>query len=130
MLTERQRTGELGERVAAHWLTQRGWTIVDRRFRSGHRDLDLVVSRGDIRSGGRLVVFVEVRSRRSTLWGTPIETVRLSKQRQIYQAARAWVHLNGRSGDIYRFDVLGVRFDESRTFVHHIPNAFWRHGFG
>jgi len=130
MLTERQQTGVLGERIAARWFRARGWTILAERFRSGHRDIDLVVARWDRETGGRLVAFVEVRSRRSVLWGEPIETVRAGKQRQVAQAAAAWIASNNRPKDIYRFDVLGVRFDGARTIVHHVPDAFWRRSFG
>jgi putative endonuclease len=130
MLTDRQRTGLLGERVASRWLRARGWTIVAERFRVGHRDIDLIAARKDPMTGGRLVAFVEVRTRRSALWGAPIETIKIAKQRQVAQAARAWIMSNGRPRDIYRFDVLGIRFDGVRTIVHHVPDAFWRRSFG
>ena len=45
MTAARQAFGELGERVAERWLTGRGWRVVERRFRSGHRDIDLIVER-------------------------------------------------------------------------------------
>jgi putative endonuclease len=61
MLTARQALGEKGERIAAEHLVARGWRIVDRRFRSGHRDIDLVVERNS--DGFRLVAFVEVKTR-------------------------------------------------------------------
>jgi len=44
MLAARQLLGEKGERIAEGWLASRGWILVERRFRSGHRDIDLVVS--------------------------------------------------------------------------------------
>ncbi|MGH7718086.1 MAG: YraN family protein, partial [Gemmatimonadaceae bacterium] len=37
--------GELGERIAARWLQHHGWRVVERRFRSGRRDVDLIVER-------------------------------------------------------------------------------------
>ena len=57
MSSARQAFGELGERVAERWLRARGWRILARRFRSGHRDLDLVAERDGT------VAFVEVKAR-------------------------------------------------------------------
>lgn len=126
MLTDRQRTGLLGERVAARWFRARGWTILAERFRVGHRDIDLIITRRDPTTGGRLVAFVEVRTRRSPLWGDPIETIKSEKQRQVTHAAKLWISSNSRPRDVYRFDVIGIRFDGLRTIVHHVPDAFWR----
>jgi len=129
MLTARQELGLRGERVAERWLVARGWTVLDRRFRAGHRDLDLVVARWDEGTGGRLVAFVEVRTRYSTGQGTPAETVTWRKQRELAIAARAWIALNKRSKDVYRFDVVGVLAAGGRARIQYVPDAFWLRGF-
>lgn len=129
MLTARQELGIRGERVAEAWLVARGWTVLDRRFRSGHRDLDLVAARRDVESDGRLVAFVEVRTRFSVERGTPAETVTWRKQRDLATAARAWMLLNRCSGDVYRFDVVGVLVSSGRARIQYVPDAFWLRGF-
>ena len=58
MSAARQALGELGERIAERWLRRRGWRVMQRRFRTGHRDIDLVVEREG------MVAFVEVKARR------------------------------------------------------------------
>ena len=103
--------------------------MLDRRFRAGHRDLDLVVARWDEGTGGRLVAFVEVRTRYSTGQGTPAETVTWRKQRELAIAARAWIALNKRSKDVYRFDVVGVLAAGGRARIQYVPDAFWLRGF-
>ncbi len=128
MLTERQRVGLKGEAIAARWLEGRGWAILDRRFRSGHRDLDLVAFRWE--GAGRLVAFVEVRTRFSTDLGTPAETVQWRKQQELGRAARAWLAVNKRSGDSYRFDVVGVILGGGRVLIQYVPDAFWLRSFG
>ena len=69
MSTATQELGELGERVAARWLRRRGWRIVASRFRSGHRDIDLVAEREGT------VSFVEVKTRRGERFGGPVGAV-------------------------------------------------------
>ncbi|MEO6864106.1 MAG: YraN family protein [Gemmatimonadaceae bacterium] len=125
MLTERQRLGIKGESIAARWLEAHGWAILDERFRDGHRDLDLVACKPEETGGGRLIAFVEVRTRLSTDFGTPAETVGWKKQRELARSARAWIASNRRSGDQYRFDVLGVVLGRGRVQIQYIPDAFW-----
>ena len=98
----RQALGLLGERVAARWLARRGWSVVAHRFRSGHRDLDLVVRQGS------LVAFVEVKARRRAGYGGPLGALHWRKQRELVRSAQAWIARHGRPDETYRFDVVGV----------------------
>lgn len=118
MSQERTAFGLLGERVAQRWLEQAGWRVLQRRFRSGHRDIDLVVER----SG--LVAFVEVKARRGADFGDPIEAVNWRKQRELSRSASVWIDRHGRPGEVYRFDVIGVLVIGSRVRVRHVANAF------
>ena len=113
-----QEFGELGERIAERWLRRHGWRVVQRRFRSGHRDIDLVVERDD------LVVFVEVKARKGVEFGDPVEAVNWSKQRQLVRSASVWIDRHGRPSESYRFDVVGVLVEGERVRVRHVPNAF------
>lgn len=115
----RQVWGLAGERLAARYLTERGWTVVDHRFRMGRLEVDLVARRG------ALVAFVEVKTRWSTRFGSPIEAVTWHKQREIVRVARAWVDRHGRPDDTYRFDVIGVTLEPLRPpQVEHLEDAF------
>jgi putative endonuclease len=114
-----------GESIAARWLQLHGWDILDRRFQNGHRDLDLVVCRSEDAAQGRLVAFVEVRTRLSTDFGTPAETVGWKKRRELARSARVWIASNRCSGDQYRFDVVGVIVSEARVQIQYVPDAFW-----
>lgn len=111
-------TGMLGERIAERFLVMRGWRVLARRWRSGARDLDLVVTRGD------LVAFVEVKARRTVDFGTPLAAVDARKRRELSRAAREWAATHGRPGEGYRFDVVGVVLANGRIWVQHIENAF------
>ena len=110
--------GELGERIAARWLERTGWKILARRYRSGRRDIDVVAERDG------LIAFVEVKARAGDEFGDPVEAVHRRKQREIAKSARTWIDRHGRSGETYRFDVLGVLMKERRVYVRHVPGAF------
>jgi putative endonuclease len=118
MSAARQALGELGERIAERWLRHRGWRVVQRRFRNGHRDIDLVVEQEG------MVAFVEVKARRGDQFGDPVESVNWKKQRELGRSARIWIARHGRRDDAYRFDVVGILVDRSRVRVRHIENAF------
>ena len=113
--------GELGERIAERWLRKRGWRVMQRRFRSGHRDIDLVVERDGV------VAFVEVKARRGDGFGGPVEAVNWRKQKELGRSARVWVDRHGRQHEAYRFDVIGVLVLGSRVRIRHVPNAFPLH---
>lgn len=117
--------GIRGETIAARWLEAHGWIILDRRFRNGHRDLDIVVCRTEAGTASRLVAFVEVRTKFSTDFGTPAESVGWKKQRELARSARVWIASNRRSGDNYRFDVLGVIVGQGGVKIQYVPDAFW-----
>jgi len=118
MTAATQLLGEEGERIAEAWLVQRGWRILDRRFRSGHRDLDLVAERSGV------VAFVEVKARRGQSFGHPVEAVNWRKQRELTRSAAVWIARFGGSKQLFRFDVVGVLMGESGNRIRHVENAF------
>jgi putative endonuclease len=121
MTAARQAFGELGERIAERWLRGRGWRVMQRRFRSGHRDIDLVVERDG------LVAFVEVKARRGDRFGDPVEAVNWRKQKELGRSARVWIDRHGRALEAYRFDVIGVLVAGPRVRIRHVENAFPLH---
>jgi putative endonuclease len=118
MSAARQTLGRIGERVAARWLCRRGWRVLAHRFRNGHRDLDLVVERDGT------VAFVEVKTRRGTAFGDPIEAVSWRKRRELIRSAKVWSDRFGPAGAAYRFDVVGVIVVGVDARVRHVENAF------
>jgi putative endonuclease len=118
MPEQRQIFGEVGERVAERWLRRQGWRVLQRRFRSGHRDIDLVAERDGT------VAFVEVKARHGSTFGDPVEAVNWKKQRELARSAAVWIDRHGRPRESYRFDVIGVLVDGERVRVRHVANAF------
>jgi putative endonuclease len=118
MSAARQALGKVGEAIAARWLRRRGWRIVAERFRSGHRDLDLIVEREGT------VAFVEVKTRRTAAFGDPIEAVSWRKRRELIRSAMVWADRFGPPGATYRFDVVGVVVIGRDARIRHVENAF------
>ncbi|MEN9508575.1 MAG: hypothetical protein RLZZ621_1138 [Gemmatimonadota bacterium] len=118
MTKARQEFGLLGERIAARWYRRAGWTILAHRFRTGHRDIDLIVQRGEE------VVFVEVKARRGTTFGSPVEAVHARKRRELCRSARVWVDRLGTPESIYRFDVVGILVFGQNVRIRVVEQAF------
>jgi len=123
MTQARQSMGKRGESVAARWLVVHGWSIAERRFRNGHRDIDLIATR-DERDTGRTVAFVEVKTRASDDFGGPLSAVNWRKQRELSRSAKVWISRFEKPGDTFRFDVIGVILEAEKVRVQHIENAF------
>jgi putative endonuclease len=118
MSTAKQEFGELGERIAERWFRRRGWRIVNRRFRNGRRDIDLVVEHDGT------VAFVEVKARRGAEFGGPVAAVNWRKQKELTKSAQVWIDRHGQPLDHYRFDVVGVLVDGEQVRIRHVPDAF------
>lgn len=118
MSAARQAFGELGERIAERWLRRRGWRVVQRRFRSGRRDIDLVVEQDGT------VAFVEVKARRGAEFGGPVEAVNWRKRKELQRSALVWIDRHGKEAESYRFDVVGVLLNGADVRICHVENAF------
>jgi putative endonuclease len=123
----RQRRGRFGENLAARHLEARGWTVLDRNWRTGHKEVDLVVRKGDT------VAFVEVKTRRGAECGHPLESITARKCRELEAVARQWLRIRAPElGGIprVRFDAVAVHLRPGRPpLVEHVPHA-WQVGFG
>ncbi len=102
MTRERRALGIAGEDLATAWYEQQGYEVLARNWRCRQGELDLVVRRGD------LVVFCEVKSRSSLLFGSPFEAVTFDKRRRLRALAAAWLRDAGIRSEEIRFDVAGV----------------------
>jgi putative endonuclease len=94
--------GAYGERVAAAYLRPRGYRLLYRNYRTERGEIDLICRHGAI------LVFVEVRTRDSTDFGRPAETIDTAKQDALRYAAQRYRALLGRDDIHYRFDAVEV----------------------
>lgn len=78
--------GQQGEDEAVRYLQQRGYQILQRNFRGGGGELDIVCRKDEV------IYFVEVKYRGDGAWFSPAEAVTADKRRRLYQAAQAWLY--------------------------------------
>lgn len=95
-------TGRDGEELAAHWLRKRDYEIVDRNWRHGHLEIDIIATREGY------LHFIEVKTRTSSLFGYPEDEVGPGKLRHMVDAGVAWLALHPGFKRI-RFDILSIR---------------------
>ncbi len=115
------RTGEWGEQVAERFLTRAGFRVVGRRVRFGPRkELDLVGWQG------RVLVFVEVKTRADETFGRAASAVTRGKQRHLARAAWSYLRALKEKPEYFRFDIVEVIGSpgQGKPEVRHIENAF------
>lgn len=102
--------GESGERLASALLLREGYRILERNYRCRQGEIDIIAEEGEV------LVFVEVRSRRSDAYGDPLETVDFVKQSRITHAARHYLAAQRKMDRQVRFDVVGIVYSpQTRT---------------
>jgi putative endonuclease len=107
--------GATGEDRAVDHLVQRGMRIVERNYRCRVGELDVVARDGDV------LVFVEVRSRRSAKYGNALDAVSWAKRRKVTKVAQAYLASRRPRFARARFDVVAITGDE----LVHVRDA-WR----
>lgn len=125
--------GRYGEDLAAKLLRKKGYKILERNYRAGHNEIDIIAENKEY------TVFVEVKTRSEHKiygfeYGEPAHAVNLSKQRRTVAAARAYLYKrngNDEHGKMIRFDIIEV-YLKNRLFatspallkIEHMEDAF------
>ncbi len=118
----RRRIGERGEALALEYLAKKGYAPVQRNYRTRYGEIDLVVCHEET------LVFVEVKLRRGTGFGDPLEAVTPGKQAKIRLVAEQYLASQGEdfaaSFDELRFDVVAILLGTGKPKVRHVEDAF------
>ena len=113
--------GKKGEDIAVEYLTSKGYSICERNWRSGKKEIDIIAM------DSLEVVIVEVKTRTSTEYGDPEEFVKPAKIRNIAQAADAYLSRLPHAVDV-RFDIISVVIPQNQSGkyqIEHIKDAFY-----
>lgn len=109
--------GRAGEQRAVEHLTARGYAILDRNWRCAQGEIDIVAHLG------RSLCFVEVKTRRSELFGHPFEAIDARKRRRLWQLAFAWAqaHPEHARHRTLRLEAVGlIGADAATARVEHL----------
>lgn len=111
--------GTDNETIAIDYIVSKGYKLVKRNFKFGKSgEIDFIAKDGDI------LVFFEVKSRKSYEYGSPIEAVPNSKRKSIYHAAQGYLYVNKIENAECRFDFIGIDLRKDKPIIEHIVNAF------
>ena len=116
----KKEVGRRGEDIAAQFLEDKGYTILDRNYNFEHAELDIVAFQG------RLIIFIEVKTRTTPAFGEPEEAIDEKKKEHLMHVAEAWMHERRMAGAPARFDVISILYpDTPKEEVRHYEEAFW-----
>lgn len=110
--------GQRGEALAVSYLKGRKYKILETNYRCRCGEIDIIARDGSV------LVFVEVKARRSTSYGPPQLSVTPFKQRQISKTALTYLSQNRLTGVDARFDVLALLLRNDQPVIEHIKDAF------
>jgi putative endonuclease len=117
-MAESHSLGKLGEQMAERLLVSKGYSIREKNWRSGRKEVDIIVE------SEKFIVFVEVKTRTSGYQVSPLEAVTTPKQRHLIYAAESYIKLHGIEKDI-RFDIITMVTDGKSFSTEHIEDAFY-----
>lgn len=116
-MTTNTETGRNGEKLAADYLTRKGYTIVAQNWRNRHKEIDIIAYDGDC------LVVVEVKLRSTDYFGDPSEFVTMKKQRFLISSAEAYLRTIPSAPEV-RFDIISILGTEGDYKIEHIDDAF------
>lgn len=115
---ENQLLGRQGELIACTHLQKNGYLILERNWRFGREEIDIIAEKDD------LTVFVEVKTRRTDFTGDPVMAVTEGKRKIIIRTANEYV-LSKNIEKESRFDIIGIVLNNKETRIDHVEDAFF-----
>lgn len=109
--------GRIGEQLAAAYLTDKGYIILEHNYRRGHLEIDLIALDGDE------LVIVEVKSRSYDNILQPEDAVGHKKRLALIRLANEYVKTHNRKENV-RFDIVTVVSTEGGAEIKHLKNAY------
>lgn len=107
-----------GEELATKFLKEKGYKIIDRNFRKGYGEIDVIAIHENV------LVFVEVKTRTSNAYGSPLEAISYFKLKSLLKTAEFYKSLNPKLPDSLRIDAISIMLDNSENLssIEHIEN--------
>lgn len=112
--------GVMAENLAHNFLLKKGLRILERNWRFHRYEVDIIAQRGDD------IVFVEVKSRSTDVFGAPENSVDFKKRQKIIRSADVYIQKNNLHSEV-RFDIISIVFKNHNYKLKHIEEAFQAH---
>lgn len=115
-------TGEMGETIAINFLKKKGYKIRQRNFRCREGEIDIIAEYK------KNLVFVEVRSKSSSDFGTPEESITFAKKEKVINTALTYLSSQQKAADSWQIDFIGIEFTQDGKVrrINHLENAIQR----
>ncbi|EKD86098.1 MAG: hypothetical protein ACD_37C00477G0001 [uncultured bacterium] len=107
-----------GEDIASKFLKEKGYKIIERNFRKGYGEIDIIAVKD------KTLVFIEVKTRTSNLYGTPLEAITYFKLKTLVKTAEFYKVLNPKLPEALRIDAVSVLLDNlgNVSNIEHMEN--------
>lgn len=107
-----------GEELATKFLKEKGYKIIERNFRKGYGEIDIIAVHKNT------LVFIEVKTRTSDKFGSPLEAISYFKLKSLLKTSEFYKILNPKLPDLLRVDAIAVILDNSGNLVNieHVEN--------
>lgn len=110
----RHEIGKIGEDLAARYLNNLGYTIIERNFVAKQGEIDIIAR------DKKEIVFIEVKTRTNDLYGKPIEAVNIPKQKHLKSAVKYYLYSKHLENEFVRLDVIEVYLRNNNFKINHI----------
>ena len=117
-MAEHNQLGKKGEDLAADYLVSKEYKILERNWRFGKGEVDLICSKANY------AVFVEVKTRSTDFFGQPEEAVNKKKQRYLIRAADDYVNQKDLQLEV-RYDIISIILKQGSHTIRHLEDAFY-----
>lgn len=109
--------GKDGEEIAAKFLENKGYKILNRNFLTRHGEIDIIAKDKEE------YVFIEVKTRKSNKYGEPIDAINNNKIKHLKSAINYYLYINKLENKFIRIDVIEVKYIKNKIYINHIKQA-------
>jgi putative endonuclease len=117
-MLSKTKKGTIGENLAVDYLEKKGYCILQRNYRFEHGEIDIIAEDENV------LVFVEVKARRSKEFGEPEDAVTPRKRKKIRSTANGYLFEKNIDDKECRFDVIAIDYQNNKTEIRHLIDAF------
>lgn len=108
--------GKKGEQLAVSFLENKGYRILHTNWTFDKAELDIIAENSEF------VVFVEVKTRSTDVFGSPAESVTLAKQKHLLKTIEAWFDESGCTKEA-RIDIISIVIDKGKQTIEHLEGG-------